>query len=267
MLKRKLISTLMQIRPERANGFRILTYHSVRPPEAGGSSPYVVDPERFARQVECLSVLRCNVVSLSVALEAVRSGAPLPPRTVVLSFDDGYRDNLTYAALILRTFRYPAVVFLCPDLFGRPAGRYGEFVAQSPLLTSDEVVELMGMGWEIGGHTNAHLRLTACGSAEEVHREISGCRAALQRCLGQDVRTFAYPYGQFNHLVKAVTRRNGFWGACSTVHGFNDASSDPFELRRTYVYGGESLGDFKRKLLGGYDWMGYFDRRSLARQA
>ena len=102
MQTRRILARLMQLRPPQANGFRILVYHSVRPVGAVSPSSYIIDPEQFSRQIAWLAEKNYHVVSLSAALASVRTGCALPPKTLVLSFDDGCRDNLTYAAPIVR---------------------------------------------------------------------------------------------------------------------------------------------------------------------
>src|SRR5215813_12749550 len=122
--RRRIFAMLMQFRPPRANGFRMLVYHSVRPVGAVSPSPDILDPEQFSRQMEWLVENNYHVVPLSTVLGAFRTGGSLPPKTIVVSFDDGRRDNLTYAAPIVRRYGFAPIVFLCPDLFGQSAGKY-----------------------------------------------------------------------------------------------------------------------------------------------
>ncbi|HXG18413.1 MAG TPA: polysaccharide deacetylase family protein [Methylomirabilota bacterium] len=244
----------------------MLAYHSVRPVGAISPSPYVIDPEQFARQMTWLAENNYHVVSFSAALEAVRTGSPLPPHTIVLSFDDGCRDNLTYAAPIVRRYGFTPIVFVCPDLFGLPAGKHRGFTTPSPLLTRVEALELIKAGWEIGGHTRRHPQLVRFCTGEELDDEIGGCREAIWNLLGYDAKTFAYPFGQFNAVVKHWVARHGYEAACSTLHGFNTARTDRFELRRLVIRAEDDLWEFRRKVQGAYDWLGYFKRRSLAKK-
>lgn len=266
MRTRRIIAALMQLPPPRNNGFRMLAYHSVRPVGTVSPSPYVIDPEQFARQMAWLAENHYQVVAFSAALQAVRTHAPLPPNAIVLSFDDGCRDNLTYAAPIVRHYGFTPIVFVCPDLFGLPAGKHREFTTPSPLLTQNEVLELIEAGWEIGGHTRRHPRLVRSCTSEELDDEIGGCRTAIRDLLGYDARAFAYPFGQFNAVVKQYVARHGYEAACSTLHGFNTARTDWFELRRLVIRAEDNLWEFQRKVQGAYDWLGYFKRRSLVKK-
>src|SRR5262249_54902799 len=236
----------MRFRPPRADGFRVLMYHSIRLVGAVSPSPYVIDPEQFSRQMEWLAGNNYRIVPLTTALEALRTGPSLPPKTIVLSFDDGCRDNLTYAAPIVRRYGFTPIVFLCPDLFGQPEGKYHDFITPSPLLTRDEALELIRAGWEIGGHTRRHPRLVKHRSDGELDDEVGGCRVAIRSLLGYDAKTFAYPFGQFNTVVKQCVARHGYEAACTTLSGFNTAKTDRFELRRLVIRAEDDLRAFHR---------------------
>jgi peptidoglycan/xylan/chitin deacetylase (PgdA/CDA1 family) len=244
----------------------MLVYHSVRPVGAISPSPYVIDPEQFSRQMEWLAEKNYQVVSLAIALEAFRTGQSLPPKTIVLSFDDGCRDNLTYAAPIVRRYAFTPIIFLCPDLFGQPEGTYHDFITPSPLLTQDEALELIQAGWEVGGHTRRHPRLVGHSTAEELDDEVGGCRVAIRNLLTYDAKFFAYPFGQFNAVVRQCVARHGYEAACTTLSGFNTARTDRFELRRIVIRAGDDLQEFHRKVQGAYDWLSYFKRRALAKK-
>ena len=244
----------------------MLVYHSVRPVGAISPSPYVVDPEQFSRQMEWLVEKDYQVVSLATALDTFRTDYPLPPKTIVLSFDDGCRDNLTYAAPIVRRYGFAPIVFLCPDLFGQAEGKHRDFITPSPLLTRDEALELIQAGWAVGGHTRRHPRLVGHCTGEELDDEVGGCRVAIQHLLGYDAKIFAYPFGQFDAVVKQCVIRHGYEAACTTLGGFNTARTDRFELRRIVIRAGDDLREFHRKAQGAYDWLGYFKRRSLAKK-
>lgn len=244
----------------------MLVYHSVRPVGAVSPSPYIVDPEQFSRQMERLAERNYQVVSLSTVLEAFRTGSSLPPKTVVLSFDDGCRDNLTYAAPIVRRYGFTPIVFLCPDLFGQPEGKYHDFITPSPLLTQDEALELIHAGWEVGGHTQRHTRLVRHRPGGELDDEVGGCRVAIQSLLGYDAKIFSYPFGQFNAIAKQCVVQHGYEAACTTLSGFNTARTDRFELRRIVIRAEDDLREFQRKVEGAYDWRGYFKRRLLAKE-
>ncbi len=207
-----------------------------------------------------------QVVCLSTALASFRTGCALPPKTIVLSFDDGCRDNLTYAAPIVLRYGFTPIVFLCPDLFGQPEGKYRDFITPSPLLTRDEALKLIQSGWEVGGHTRRHARLVGLLPREELDDEVGGCRVAIRDLLGYEAKIFSYPFGQFDAAVRQCVVQHGYEAACSTLGGFNTARTDRFELRRIVIRAGDDLQEFHRKVQGAYDWLSYFKRRALAKK-
>ena len=103
----------------------ILMYHSVVDESLEG----FVDPdnsvkvEQFRKQMAYLKK-RCNVISLEALLHAIENKTPLPKRTVVLTFDDGYRDNLTHAAPILKEYDLPATIFVCTGYIERQESQW-----------------------------------------------------------------------------------------------------------------------------------------------
>jgi peptidoglycan/xylan/chitin deacetylase (PgdA/CDA1 family) len=244
----------------------MLAYHSIRPVGDISPSPHIVDPEQFSRQMEWLVEENYHVVSLSTALDAFRTGWSLSPKTIVVSFDDGCRDNLTFAAPIVRRYGFTPIVFLCPDLFGQLEGTYCDLIVPSPLLTQDEALALIQVGWEIGGHTRRHPRLVKYRAGKELDDEVGGCREAIRHLLGYDAKFFAYPFGQFDTIVKQSVAQHGYEAACTTLPGFNTPRVDRFELRRIVIRAGDDLREFQRKVQGAYDWLGYFKRRSLAKK-
>ena len=101
-------------------GATVIMYHSVPTADmAAGLDPRnTMNPERFHRQMRCLARHR-SVITLDKLVDAIESGHDLPAGTVVLTFDDGYLDNLTVVAPILRELRLPAVLYLATGYIDR----------------------------------------------------------------------------------------------------------------------------------------------------
>lgn len=116
-----------------ARSLLVLGWHNVGPtwgfpavPDAGVRG--------FARQVRALKRTH-NVVPLEAAAADLLAGRPLPPRALALTFDDGYRDNLTVAADILDHHRLPATFFLVPHFLSRTADAWWETLGRAFALT------------------------------------------------------------------------------------------------------------------------------------
>ena len=225
------------------SGTTILGYHAFA---AGGEPPsrYVLPERRFARQLWWLARAGYNVITFGEYLE-LRAGHRLPPpRTVVLTIDDGYVDTATVAGPVLRRFGLRATVFIVstPDDFAALQAR--------PMLGADEADRLPSETFEIGSHTRTHPDLTTL-STEEARREIRESKAELERGLGVPVTGFAYPFGACNPTVRRLVEEAEYAAARGTWLGRNRPATDPFDLRWLEVRGTDSFIRFVAMLVAG----------------
>jgi peptidoglycan/xylan/chitin deacetylase (PgdA/CDA1 family) len=222
------------------HGTAILMYHALgRPNEPAGR--FVVPATRFERQLAWLARRGRPVIQLD-ELVAAREEDRLPPAgAVVLTFDDGYVDNLDVAAPILRRFGVPATVFVVSSRVGEKADwdGAGELSAR-PLLSWEELAELQRSEVSIGAHTRTHRRLWEL-SEDEVNDEIEGSRAELTDELSRPVRAFAYPFGRVIEAAAAAVAKAGFESACGIGRGLNHPGVPPLLLRRAPVDGDASM--------------------------
>jgi peptidoglycan/xylan/chitin deacetylase (PgdA/CDA1 family) len=181
-------------------------------------------------------------------------GRPLPSRPVIISFDDGYLDNFTRAYPILKKNGFRATIFLVSDYIGQRsewAGCKGENVA--PLMSGEQLLILIKEGFEPGGHTRRHTDLTAV-SPEEARREVEAGKQDLENLLQRPVRSFAYPFGNFNPEVVEMVRKAGFTAA-RTVHTDNTHGlEDLLTLRCVKLNGRTPWLKFKYYLTALYHW-------------
>jgi peptidoglycan/xylan/chitin deacetylase (PgdA/CDA1 family) len=181
-----------------------------------------VDPAEFAREMEWLVSHHFEAITQGELFRALVDGRPLPPRPVVITFDDGYRNVLTHAAPVLNRLRMNATVYV---ISGRLTGAGRSF------LTCRELRRLEQLGVEIGSHTVSHRDLRTL-SAAEVDYELVASRRTLERCLAHPVQWLAYPYGGFNDRVLKQARRAGYVLAMTTVGGMEQQAVRSLELRR-----------------------------------
>jgi len=214
----------------------VLTYHRVADATELGSATFrpnvSASPEMFDRQMAYLC-RHFSVVGLETVLAWLRGKSTLPPRPAMITFDDGYLDNLTHALPILRSHECPATLFLTTDYVGEGEPFYWDLAAHrfdrkqtdtalrkwveelkgmrpderraalgdvtgeefAPThLTWDDVREMMASGITVGAHTCSHTILTRL-TPEEMKREIDDSIAAIRDATGTDVHAFAYPNG------------------------------------------------------------------------
>ncbi|HEV8440002.1 MAG TPA: polysaccharide deacetylase family protein [Methylomirabilota bacterium] len=241
----------------RARGFRILYYHSISDAPVRSS----VSPAAFEGQIEHLVRRGYQLLSLSEATRRVASGGPLAPQSLVLTLDDGFRDNYEHAFPVLMRFRVPATVFLTVAYIGTdrlPTLTRTEFVPRP--LSWEQVKEMHAHGIEFGSHTLTHPMLSQI-SPDAARREIVQSRRVIEDKLGSPARLFCYPRGDFNATVKRIVGEEGYVAACTTRPGVNDGRTDPYALRRTYVSRQDTPTEFAKKVAGGYDLLQEAARR------
>ena len=222
---------------------RILMYHRVDPV----SCRFSVRPEPFEQQAAWLAGRGEAGLTLRDAL-GLR-----PRRAVVLTFDDGFADTYTEARPILDRYGLTATIFVVTDLVGQRASWRNAYPA-APLLDWAQMREMAAGGYEFGSHTATHLDVRPAGD-EEVYEELVRSKAVLEEQLGQEVVSFAYPYGYFRPALPELLARAGY--RCAVLAGGyrdNGKSSDVFGLSRTPVWGEDSIRTFQLKARG---WLAY----------
>jgi peptidoglycan/xylan/chitin deacetylase (PgdA/CDA1 family) len=215
-------------RPARLVSVPILMYHRIDVLEPGLPAitrRLTVAPRDFAAQMRWLRRNGFHAVTQRQLFAALEHGAPLPPRPVLITFDDGYRDVLTYAAPVLQRLDMPATMYVITK---RLAGRDPSF------LTVPMLRRLERYGVEIGSHTVSHPDLTTL-SHRRLRSELVDSRRTLERALGHPVQWLAYPYGAHDARVVELARRAGYVLAVTTRHGDRHAGTRPFRLDRIRV--------------------------------
>jgi len=204
----------------------ILTYHSISP----GPAPLHISPALFAEHMQWLHD-HAHIAPLGEVVTALVNRTPLPERTVVLTFDDGYRDFYWDAARVLCRLQMPATIFLTAGFCGTVSRQWPSgWRPEALLLDWRQVADLARDGFEFGAHTITHPDLTEL-EHEQANHEIAGSKRELEYRTGQKVDFFAYPYGCWNPAVRDLVRRQ-YRAACATGAGVVQIDSDPFALPR-----------------------------------
>lgn len=189
-------------------GVRILAYHSVEEVHDSQIGQYCVPPERFAAQIHALLEAGHTFIDTDTLLEHL-DGRPVEPGSVLLTFDDAYRNLIERATPVLSPLGITGVVcVVSSQLGGVNAWDAHSGAVQLPLLTATELRSLRSVGWEIASHTERHAHLTALDPAA-LRADLETSRAALAEAVSMPPRLVAYPYGEHNRLVRAATRAAG----------------------------------------------------------
>lgn len=222
----------------------VLVYHAISQDARRPAWPWAVAARDFERQLDFL--LASGYQTHRMDALAAADASAWPRRHIVISFDDGYRDNL-WAVEALHRRGMTGTWFVLAGNLGMPPRWPGHDGPSAPLLDAAELRAISAAGFEIGSHGLHHRRLTTL-APEDLARELTASRHALEEVLGQGVTSFAYPYGDHDQTVVDATRQAGYGTACTTQSGWALRDGDPFRIRRLTIGHRDSLGTFVRKL-------------------
>jgi peptidoglycan/xylan/chitin deacetylase (PgdA/CDA1 family) len=209
-----------------ATGTPILTYHKIgnRPAGARLKGLYVSE-KLFHTQLEELKHHGFRTAGLGDLGKS-------EPKTIVITFDDGFRNVLQNGRVSLRSASYKAIQFLLPDRIGKTNdwdAAVGEI--PEPLMTSSEIREWLAEGHEIGSHTCTHPFLTRI-PVDNAKEEIGASKKKLEDNFGIPIKHFCYPYGDCNDAIRDLVQEAGYETACTTEFGIYQSGDSLHSLKR-----------------------------------
>ncbi|MDD5167140.1 MAG: polysaccharide deacetylase family protein [Candidatus Omnitrophica bacterium] len=204
----------------------IIMYHYVHP-NPDSKDRLTVSPVTFERQMRFLKEKRYNVIPLEELATLIKDKKKIPPKTIVITTDDGHKDNYDYIFPILRKYNLPATMFVIIDEIGRP---------QNDRLSWDEIKEMQDSGIiSIGSHSLGPEPLINIKSEEEIKRQVFESKRILEEKSGKEVSAFSYPEGFFNAKIKKMVMDAGYKASVATSPGINFPDNDPFALKRLRI--------------------------------
>lgn len=164
-----------------------LCYHEVRPDRKNDCMN--VTPDVFRRHIREFKEAGYTFIHVGTLQEFASGAAPLPEKSVLISFDDGYADNYKYAYPVLREEQVPGTFFVVSGSIGK-----------ENRMTAAQLREMSANGMKIGSHTVNHENLTGM-NAREIDFELRQSKEVLEKILGEPVCALAYPGGKVNETV------------------------------------------------------------------
>ena len=234
----------------------ILMYHSI----SDGDGPTCISPAVFAAQMEALAASGASVISLDQVADWKEGRAALPPKPVVITFDDGFCDFADVAFPILQQHGFGAIVYLPTDCMGGLENWRGANEPARPLMSWAAVADLAAEGIEFGGHSLTHADLMSLSGAA-LEDEVARCADAIAEHTSRPPAHFAPPYGRADAGTLAVVRKH--WRtSCGTRYARAGRESDLHDLPRLEMF---YYTDVKwwRAHLAGYGWPYMTARQSL----
>ena len=216
----------------------VLMYHHLVPgKECDGKNGAIISVEAFAEQMEYLFANGYRTVSLQDLFLFITGKKELPPRSVVLTFDDGYASNYEYAYPIMKKYRFHAVQFPITgkNIFYIPR------MTTEMMEASKEVFEFHSHSHDLHHYIDGKQALLV-SDPEEVRADLSLSRELL------DCFAFAYPYGAFNEKSIEMLKETGYKMAFTVIPGYVCPGDDLFRLKRIGIYPETRLNNFIRLL-------------------
>lgn len=235
---------LIKINSLPKTGQRILMYHSVRNESTLKISKniYTLNSNLFGEHMRYLKDY------FNQHIEQLGFDNPHPQNKFVLNitFDDGFKDNLTVVAPVMEELKIPFTVFVATDFLD----------SSNPLhLDQQELKELAAMSLvTIGSHSKSHANLTQL-NRNQIQEEVQGSKLILEDIIGAEVNGFSYPFGGVNKRVRDVVEESGYRYAANSCFNINNKTDDRFMLSRNEIWNTDTNLIFQEKIQGYWDWL------------
>jgi len=228
--------------PQDLPTFTILCYHTF---DSRKPNSYTVSSSRFNEQMRYLWIQKIPVISLSEAVSYVRSGKPIPDRSVVITIDDGYKTARTVAWPILQKYGFPFTLYVYPAAISHLHGS----------MTWDDLRYLSAMGVDIESHTMTHPLLTHPGKAMNpkeyeawLSMQLLDSRKMIEDHLHKPVRHLAYSYGGYDDYVVARAEAAGYESATTCNNANVTRRVKPLLMDRRLIFSQTTFKSFTQGL-------------------
>ena len=213
----------------------VFLYHSVSEDPPAWIAPFTVSPRTFAEQLDRIAEAGLTVVPLRRLVAALRGGPTLPPRSAVLTFDDGFADFYWTVTPLLTDRELPATLYVTTGAVHAPgAAARGSLLPPAPMLNWRQITTLDACGIEIGGHTRTHPQLDTL-PGRRLCDEVTGCKQELEDLLSHPVEAFAYPHGYSSPSVRRKVQRAGWSSAAAVGYAFSSPADEVLRISRLMV--------------------------------
>ncbi len=227
----------------------ILMYHSVQLDNQQPNWPWAVSMRRFRSQIDFLAAE--GWVTTTVCDLAAKPNH-WKERTVVITFDDGFVDNLDACEELERRGMLATLFIVSGSIGRKPAWPDWPDPGRPDvcLLNGAQLRTLRDAGMEIGSHSVSHTHLTDADD-HRLHTELKNSKLTLEENLEDELSSFAYPYGELDERCIAAVQQAGYDAACTTRPGWALRDNDSYSLRRLTVFNTDTVSTLARKLCFG----------------
>jgi peptidoglycan/xylan/chitin deacetylase (PgdA/CDA1 family) len=224
----------------------VLLYHAVMDDPPAWIAEFTVTPEDFAAQLDAVVASGRTPVPISTLAGHLADGRALPPRPVVLTFDDGFADLPGPPAEALAARHLPATAYLTTGAI--TPGRTS-LLPPAPMMRLAQARQLELYGIEVGAHTITHPQLDTL-SAAELSRELREPKTVLEDALGHGVTHLAYPHGYNSPAVRRASADAGYASAVAVRHALSSYRDESYRIARLILRRGHTVRDVERWMAG-----------------
>ena len=221
------------------DGFAILEYHTITDtPVDEDSVRYNVTPDELAAQLDYLKENGYTTITMLDFIEAKNGRFTMPPKPIMLTFDDGYEDNYHNMLPLVEERGMKAVVYVIANQLG-----------QEGYLTFDQLKDMQTRGIEIGNHTADHLPLDEL-SHDEIVYEVGASKTYLEWSGINTIYSLSYPNGKYNDEIIKILEQENYFTAVTGEPGLNNFSTNQLKMYRVNIPKPRlGLFEFKLRLL------------------
>lgn len=212
----------------------VLYYHSI---DYEKGNELRIPKEKFRQQMQYLKDNKYTTLSLDEFYNFLVNNNPVPNKSVIITFDDGYKDNYENAFPILKEFGFRATIFVITSTIDK----------EKDFLTSNELKEMSSCNIGIESHTVNHDNLNSLDYDAQI-KTLKDSKEFLERILGKEVKYIAYPYGKWNENTLKAVKSAGYNMAFTTIGGWSNKDQGLYTLNRVYVSDNHNMDEFKRRL-------------------
>ncbi len=232
----------------------ILMYHRlVKNEDAKGIHTIYFDVDEFEKHLIYIKEKGFETITFD-DLNKITLEKRLKKKYIILTFDDGYKDNYELLFPLLKKYNMKAVIYMVSHLNYNKWDVDKDGEKRFDLMTKDEILEMDRSGLvEFGGHTMHHVNLPTLDYKTQ-KEEILGNKIWLEKLLEKRLVSFAYPFGYFNEDSKKIVEELEFDYGVATDSGPFNLSEDLFEIRRIGIFPDLNFRRFKNRLSGNYTY-------------
>lgn len=220
---------------ENTVGVPVLYYHSIG--DDGNGDELVTPTAKFKEQMKYLKDNGYSTLSMEELYGYIKNGNKIPEKPIVITFDDGYKNNYINAYPVLKEYGFKGTIFVITSMVDKV----------QLYLTREQIAELSKNNIDIASHTVNHENLNAT-SKENTVKTLKESKEFLEKIINKKVEYIAYPFGNYDDATIKSLKEAGYKMAFTTEKGWSKGKTDEYKVKRVYVNGNSDMNVFKERL-------------------